>query len=1257
MSASSPILTNTTAGKPGRTSALGPNCMPGAIGSGRGGCGNSFFRTTTALSSLRAAYSAASTSAQPPPVRQLRMLVPLPSASSGSHPTSVAATAVIPRGTLGRGALHRSRALPGSSPLCKRGRNVAVRFFRDGAAAAEGPGDRRTSPTSPSGADAAAAAGASRRGVNDPASPPEQRQASDGGSEGKEEVATAQPPTDNAAALPFVASTRLRHHYLHEQPYHGVPPSGADSGDNVANRADAAAAAGSLDASAATGRSPEAFTTGGGGPLQEASRARTRRRSHRTHQQHREDRLFEEAEERAVALHPDILLEDLVAEASVPFDAAGGYEGGGAGADLDLDLASSDAAAAAGGGGGGGDVDDAGEAAVRPSGGAGPHAGLAIEDVDPRSGGFMASRPLVDSAYDDVGRAIRAEQGRHVHHSSASAESVEAAEAAARKAATADDQRERLLDAAPELQETYGVYGGFGSEEGGALVGGEGRLEELLETAPFGEDEGVMVDLGGGGGGGEAAAAAEAAAEATSPLADPLRQLAGGGGSGARDPLTALDALAHQEALELLQEGAADEDSGSSSSSSSNNSMAAGEADVADVMPAPPILRAMRGAPPTAAAAVSNGGGAGRAGSSTDSTSNDKATAGQQQQQVQQVQHNQPRVGRRLQLNVDSGSGPRLHLRRQQQHHQHHQQAHAPNRPGGSEPAEKDAAPMPPPVAQTLPPPFFRTSPDVPDEDLEHPPPAAAAHVPPAVPRGGGGGGGGGEQTKGVAATPAVAPGGAHASTAAPGRLNNNPDVADEDVERRDGNAAPLAAEADTSDSIAPGDVDVDSGGGGGGGGGGLVHGASPLPPPGVQGHVGHQPAPQAGALRGGWVGGDSSSIGKGAEALRKLRSFGDIDRQFIGLESSGGSWDERGEEGALRRAAEQQRAEALAGPSSADLQDTGGPSAATSSRSSGRSSGSGGDAGAADRAAPASPPREPNANNKGSSSGSSGNASVRTLSPGARGASSSLQTQTIGIHGHHDNAAAGASGEAEAVSPSSAPASVTPAAAGFGGGGGGFTVLRVESVPSQTYGGVRTAAVLAANGKLTLLARPTGPSRERVRAAIKLLHMAPDSREFRSTYAAAAEEACYNDERVAAADAAAAAAVVAAAAMAGSIGTAGMELEVMHRSTPVSSVDVDQVVQEQPGLVLGQSEVDPATFPAEPLFPVESDWHERHLPHDPHDPHGTSSMMDAEARMLAQEHAVHEDYDEVMGQIEDAQRSGWAEDAVVRASYDSDVY
>jgi hypothetical protein len=88
----------------------------------------------------------------------------------------------------------------------------------------------------------------------------------------------------------------------------------------------------------------------------------------------------------AVSFHPDILNEELGAEAAVPYGAAG----------------SRDPAPARG---------DEGEAAGAPSGGGGPFGGLAVESVDLETGGFTTSRPAVDPVYDDVGRAIREEHG------------------------------------------------------------------------------------------------------------------------------------------------------------------------------------------------------------------------------------------------------------------------------------------------------------------------------------------------------------------------------------------------------------------------------------------------------------------------------------------------------------------------------------------------------------------------------------------------------------------------------------------------------------------------------------------------------------------------------------------------------------------------------------------------------------------------------------------------------------------------------
>ena len=177
----------------------------------------------------------------------------------------------------------------------------------------------------------------------------------------------------------------------------------------------------------------------------------------------------------------------------------------------------------------------------------------------------------------------------------------------------------------------------------------------------------------------------------------------------------------------------------------------------------------------------------------------------------------------------------------------------------------------------------------------------------------------------------------------------------------------------------------------------------------------------------------------------------------------------------------------------------------------------------------------------------------------------------------------------------------------GGGGGNGGSsdplpkTVGRLPAVPSQTYGVIaRTAAILEADGQLTLLARPTGPTPERVRAALRLLHMSPDSRAFASTAAAAVAAATIDEAAAAAVTAEAAAAAAEAAAAGGSAadaaaaaGERGLEIEVIDRrgagsatgslssatSSPLTSLD--ELMEIAPSLMLGQTEINPADVAA----------------------------------------------------------------------------
>ncbi|KXZ49154.1 hypothetical protein GPECTOR_23g81 [Gonium pectorale] len=101
------------------------------------------------------------------------------------------------------------------------------------------------------------------------------------------------------------------------------------------------------------------------------------------------------------------------------------------------------------------------------------------------------------------------------------------------------------------------------------------------------------------------------------------------------------------------------------------------------------------------------------------------------------------------------------------------------------------------------------------------------------------------------------------------------------------------------------------------------------------------------------------------------------------------------------------------------------------------------------------------------------------------------------------------------------------------------------------------------------------------------------------------------------------------------------------NRGSPMSSVDERELLQQQPGLMLGQTEIDPAL--------VHADWAADHA--DRHDPHAPAGLLEDESNLMGMQAGVyHEDYDEVMGQIVDAQRSGWSEDGV-NGGFRSDVY
>ncbi|GIL89681.1 hypothetical protein Vretimale_16650 [Volvox reticuliferus] len=851
--------------------------------------------------------------------------------------------------------------------------------------------------------------------------------------------------------------------------------------------------------------------------------------------------MFRRAEHRAIGLHPSILAEDLAAEATIPYDAAGsvdppparGYEG---------------------------------EAAGSPSKGAGPHSGLVVESVDQETGGFTTSLPIVDPAYDDVGRAIREEhdpRGRGRHSSPL------AAEVRARKAATAEDLRESILDSSPELQDTYRVFGiphktawiRRGGAAGGTVAVSDEDVEALLEAVPFGPEGAVLAE------------GADLPPEEVSALADPLSPPSFAGGGAGADPLdAALDALEHREVLDLLESGAV-----AAVTASTDTDFTA----IANVMPSP-----LAGIFPTFQPPGSNTPNA-----SANASSHDNSEIREPRSAAGYARKNMPSGG-------SGGAAAAAAVGRQRARSASSRHRLTQSASGNSR-ARHSAPP-----AISYPPPFYHTSPDVPEEDLVRrhrrsrprsravPSTVTAAMVVSAVR------GSTGESITDKDAAPrqhvevdrvqkqTVQDAAGSVDSARWVRqiplYNTSPDVLDEDLARTAA-AAPSSVPINATTAAAGDDATA----------AGLASASTHAQrsPNSAEGRLGGMAAepktsatavPQA-ASRVGTAGKSTAQPQRSPQPpqyssgdSRRLRSLGDVDRQFIDLDTVSG-WDEQAH----------------------DLR--------TVMRSTMPKSG------------PSSQSHQP------------------AQSPDARGASCSLQPQTIGIHG-------------TPASPGVVAGVGGGGLVGWGGGDGGgrqpVTVLRVECVPSQTYGLARTAAVLAADGKLTLLARPTGPSPERVRAALKLLRMAPDSRDFETSAAEAAAVAAMNDERAAAATGAAVAAAMAAA------GTPGMEVEAQLRP-PSPGPSMDEL-DLQPGLILGQSEIDPAEVPAEPNFPLDSSWTERH---DPHDPHITEPMVEVEGHMLGlQANMWHEDYDEVMGQIHDGQRSGWSEDAV-NGVFDSDVY
>ncbi|EFJ52977.1 hypothetical protein VOLCADRAFT_85772 [Volvox carteri f. nagariensis] len=977
--------------------------------------------------------STALQSRKPPPVGRSSLSSPGTSALRGEPVTTPGAAMRRSATTTSRWVTHGSFTgagcrFPRESPSrqsgptrgsTSRGLAVLARCFREG-----------SSPGSPAG------------DVPLPPSPPEQTSdapptSSEIGAHG---AASTQEPYGNA--VPFIPSTRQRH-----QNHHNT----AAVATRRAEREEPAAAHGR----GGNGRSAAEPAGVGSGEEAEAYAdldEEIRRQAHALR-----EAMFLEAEQRAIAVHPNILVEDLAAEATVPYGAAG----------------SLDPPASRG---------DEGEAAGPPSRGAGPHSGLALESVDPDTGGFTTSLPAVDPAYDDVGRAIREDHGaRGRRRRRGPTSSLLATEARARKVATAEDLREDLLAAAPELQDTYRAFGLPHSED--PMAASDGEVEDLLEEMSFGLEGAVLAE------------SADLPPEDVSALSDPLGPPAGGGGGGG-GPLEALEALEHREVLDLLESGGA--------SAVASTSFEGDYTDVSNVMPSPlpdiPVPESRGGG------GRSSGGGGGAADNS-------------------------------------GSSGPGAH---------------------------KVAAPL------------YNTSPDVPDDELEHPTPVPGCVL---LPR---------DTTPGgttAIAVPVADPAGK--SSGSDDLLNAPNDgrssATAQATPPQAAPAEPLSRASATASKHAPRPSRPSQ--------------PPPLPPP----------SPMATTDNG-----------------RRLRSLRDVDRQFIDSDTVSG-WDEQAQD--LRTA----------------MQST-----------------------------------VPKQARQGCQA---------TQPPGGRNASSSQQPQTIGVHGLTDGD------------------SVTAAAGGGSNSGGGadgrpVMVMRVEYVPSQTYGVARTAAVLAADGQLTLLARPAGPSPERVRAALKLLRMAPDSRDFKTSAAEAAATAAIHDEQEAAAVTEAAMAAVAAA------GTPAMELEAQLRPpSPVPPVGERDL---QPGLILGQgpllavptrlavrswkasllndeivsssdglltmlrslipvlarvffpslslvkSEIDPEEVPADPGFHLNSPWMDGHGPLYPHDAYAAPTMMGAEGHMLGLHanmwHEEYEDYDEVMGQIHDGQRSGWSEDGV-NGAFNSDVY
>ncbi|GIL57429.1 hypothetical protein Vafri_12658 [Volvox africanus] len=853
-------------------------------------------------------------------------------------------------------------------------------------------------------------------------------------------------------AVPFVASTRQRHqHYT----------VGAPAQREARAAASASAKRHGVGSAAGLGGREEAEAYAG---LDEEIRRRA---------QVLRQAMFRRAEQRAIGLHPSTVAEDLAAEATVPYGAADSLD--------PLNVRG-----------------DEGEAAGAPSRGAGAHGGLAVESVDQETGGFTTSQPVVDPAYDDVGRAIREEHGSRGHGRHFS---LLAAEVRARKAATAEDLRGHVLDASPELQDTYKVFGipyksawiHRGGAAGGTLAVSEEDVEALLEAVPFGPDGAVLIE------------GADLPPEESSALADPLSPSSSTVASAATDPLdAALDALEHREVLELLEGGAV-----AAVTASTDTDFTA----ISNVMPSPLAATFPTAQPPGSSTPNA---------SATASSSHDNSGLREPRSAAGNVRKSTRPGGSGSAAAAAAAAAAGTQRARSASPRHRLTQFTARNSRArhATHPSSSDS------------PPVRHTSPDIQEKDLVHrqhrsrlrsravPSTVAAVMAARAV-RGSTGANAKDadaalrqkvEEDRAEKAAVKDAAGSADSARWVRQILtyNTSPDMLDEDLE-------PTAATASSSSSInATGTTNTTTDNDAASGGLASASKHPQVPPKSIEGRLGEMAAEATEPHMSGPAASQAAvRVETAARAMvhpslspqpppsttgdsRRLRSLGDVDRQFIDLDTASG-WDEQAH----------------------DLR--------TAMRST-----------------------IPNSNRSSESR-------QATQSPGTHGTSGSLQPETIGIHG-------------TAAGPGVGSGGCGSGAGGDGGGGGGgggsrqpVTVLRVECVPSQTYGLARTAAVLAADGKLTLLARPTGPSRERVRAALKLLHMAPGSRDFETSAAEAAAAAANNDEHTAAAVTGAAI----AAAMAAAVGTPGMEMEAQLRlPSPVASIDERDL---QPGLVLGQ--------------------------------------------------------------------------------------